>query len=177
MRGRGDFSESLRRVTAQLSEMVAICQRGDAFVPRVSDWPVLRHFDHLTRAGRPVLKRLAEEPAGPPPAARRNLAGINLLGRLVLLVGWMPRGVGRAPAGTRPGEDLEPAAVVERLRQMQAFARAAAPRAEEFDATGALARHPVFGGLNAAQWARFLAVHQHHHLKIVRDILAGSRPS
>jgi hypothetical protein len=33
-------------------------------------------------------------------------------------------------------------------------------------------RHPYFGGLTPAEWLRFIPVHHHHHLKIVRDILA-----
>jgi DinB superfamily len=179
MSGRGSAAASISRVSAQLSEMIAICERGEAetCASRISAWPVVRHFDHLTRAGRPVLKRLAEEPDGPDapegPARRR----VNLLGRFVLGFGWMPRGLGRAPAGTKPDLVPDPRTVLERLRQMHAFARAIAARPTSLENSRITARHPVLGDLTAAQWARFLAVHQHHHMKIVRDILAAPRAS
>jgi hypothetical protein len=35
--------------------------------------------------------------------------------------------------------------------------------------------HPIFGPLNARRWLRFAGVHNHHHWKIVRDILQSSR--
>ena len=49
-------------------------------------------------------------------------------------------------------------------------ARALAPRLGELEAGGGRSRHPLFGGLGGRQWLRFVTVHHHHHLKIVRDI-------
>ena len=35
---------------------------------------------------------------------------------------------------------------------------------------GNRAPHPHFGGMTARQWTRFLGIHTHHHIKIIRDI-------
>ena len=62
------------------------------------------------------------------------------------------------------------AAVRDGFPEIERGVRELAPRLGELEASGGRARHPRFGELGGHQWLRFMAVHHHHHLKIVRDI-------
>jgi hypothetical protein len=87
-----------------------------------------------------------------------------MIGRLVLLTGWIPRGRGKAPEKLRgavcSAEDLK-ARLVE-LDELIDRIAAEPPRNGD-----PVVRHPFFGGLSFRQALRFLAIHTDHHLKIV----------
>ena len=97
--------------------------------------------------------------------------------RAILTLGWIPRGVGKAPRATRPEAVAVREPEVLRAGFAELARRLAAYR-ERVDLVGARrtgARHPYFGVLAPARWMRFTAVHLAHHLKIVDDIL-GTAP-
>ncbi|MBV8199260.1 MAG: DinB family protein [Acidobacteria bacterium] len=137
-----------------------------ARVPAISGWSVAEQLEHLVLVDRGVLKgvgRILDEPqraAGP---------DINLVGRVVLGSGFLPRGRARTrPAyepAAMPREALHAAilAIDRGLRDLQ-------PRLGELQGAAGRLPHPRFGGLGGRQWLRFLTVHHHHHLKIVRDV-------
>jgi hypothetical protein len=56
------------------------------------------------------------------------------------------------------------------IEEIERGVRELEPRLGELEAGGGRSRHPLFGGLGGRQWLRFVTVHHHHHLKIVRDI-------
>lgn len=154
-----------------LDEVEAIAERGPAAlsrgVPAVSGWSVAQHLDHVTKVARWFLKGASSDwhaPEGTPP--------INPAGRFVLLTGWIPRGRGRSPEPVK-GLDADAAT----LRDQLAVCRELVGKLRSGPGLrpgGPLAmRHPLFGGLTAAQGVRFAAVHTRHHLKIVRDIERG----
>ena len=154
------------RVRAQIERMRALARSPKLSMlrERVSAWSPAEHLDHLAKVTESVVLVLGD-PDAPP---RRR--GINLVGRVVLLVGWIPRGIGKTPerlSGTRASADEIEAALA---RVSAAF------DALPFDRLGTsrvpVVRHPRFGGLTPPQALRFLAVHNAHHLKIVDDILA-----
>ena len=159
-------AKELRRIGEQLRTVEAILDEGEEKLgrraPEVSAWSVAEQLDHLTKVLERALGLLA---SGPPRLER----GINLVGRLLLAVGRLPRGVGKSPSAVRGVE--RPAS---ELRG--AVARVRALVASLDDAGSALAgRHPVFphpyfAGLTPAQTLRFLVVHTDHHLRIVADI-------
>ena len=185
-------SAGLRRVHAQILRQLALMAelaRGPAAeltarAPAVSGWSVAEQLEHLVLVDRSVLKsvrRLLDDPhrqsaqsAQPahsaPPAL--PVPGINLVGRVVLGTGFIPRGrvgtlppfqPGAAPAATA-GDGIPGVAEIERgMREL-------GPRLGELETGRGRSRHPVFGGLGGRQWLRFVVVHHHHHLKIVRDI-------
>jgi hypothetical protein len=167
-------SAGLRRVHAQILRQLALMAelaRGApeaelaARAPAVSGWSVAEQLEHLVLVDRGVLKgvgRILDDP-------RRAPTGINLAGRVVLGTGFLPRGLARTMAPYHPG--AAPAAAVRAgFPEIERGVRELAPRLGELEASGGRARHPRFGELGGRQWLRFMAVHHHHHLKIVRDI-------
>ncbi len=143
---------------------------------RTSGWSVGEHLEHMQRVGRSVSGVLDKLLAGPPPAA---VPGVRPIGRLLLAVGYIPRGRARAIASVEPRQapreqlQADLAALGARLAALAAPGAPGAPGDGRLAALASAAGrfpHPVFGGLDARQWLRFLEVHQHHHLKIIRDI-------
>jgi hypothetical protein len=166
-------SSGVRRAHAQILRQLALMAdlaRGPeaelaARAPAVSGWSVAEQLEHLVLVDRAVLKSLGRILDDP----RRAPTGINLVGRVVLGTGFLPRGRARTTAPFYPG--AEPAAVVRAaLPEIERGLRELAPRLGEIEASAGRARHPRFGQLGGRQWLRFMAVHHHHHLKIVRDI-------
>ncbi len=142
-------------------------ERLAARAERVSGWSVGDHLEHLQRVGRSVLgvldKLRAEPRPGPGP-------GIRAVGRLTLLVGFIPRGRARAIKSVEP-QGLPQERLRTELAALLARLAALAPeQLAQLEGTTARFPHPIFGRLDARQWLRFLEVHQAHHLKIIRDI-------
>lgn len=165
------FDGSLTEVQRQFATIRTLPgQFGpDLFVPRpeVSSWSAGEHLDHVIKVAQAFLGQMRkDEPLDVP--------GVNWTGRVILGIGWIPRGKGKAPERVRgavcTAEDLE--AMLAAAEGLLLEVRAAPPK----ERRRPLAKHPVFRGLNAAESARMVAVHTHHHLKIVRDIArAGGR--
>jgi hypothetical protein len=154
-----------------------------ARAPAVSGWSVAEQLEHLVLVDRSVLKtvrRLLDDPHGrsaqspqPAPPAQQPPPGINLLGRVVLGTGFIPRGRARTLPPFQPGGAAAAAAAgggMLGIAEIEREVRDLGPRLGELEAGGSRSRHPLFGGLGGRQWLRFVTVHHHHHLKIVRDI-------
>jgi hypothetical protein len=167
------------RLLRQVEEMVALVdvregQEGTgrteaelrARAEEVSGWSVAEHLEHLTLVDRGILDRIDGLLAGSPPSP---VGGINAAGRLVLLFGFIPRGRGRATTPLRP-QGLAVDELRGRLGEIGERVRRLGPRLGELEHTPGRFRHLIFGGLTGAQWHRFLAIHHHHHLKIIRDV-------
>jgi hypothetical protein len=186
-------SAGLRRVHAQILRQLALMTelaRGPeaelaARAPAVSGWSVAEQLEHLVLVDRAVLKsvlRILDDPHGrsaqPAQPAQPAPPGINLLGRVVLGIGFIPRGRARTLPPFQPG--AAPAAAagagvvgiagIAGIAEIERGMRQLEPRLGELEASGSRSRHPLFGGLGGRQWLRFVTVHHHHHLKIVRDI-------
>ena len=170
------------RVLRQLALMARLAGGADpelaARAAPVSGWSVAEQLEHLVLVDRAVLQslgRILDGPRRPPdpqrPAAppRPPVPGINLVGRLVLGTGFMPRGRARTMPPYHPGA-APIAAVRAGIPEIDDGVRGLAPRLGELERAGGRARHRIFGGLGGRQWLRFLGVHHHHHLKIVSDI-------
>jgi hypothetical protein len=138
----------------------------------VSSWSVADHLKHLAKANQAmagaihgILDSGADDSGGGP----------TLVGRAVLLTGWIPRGVGKAPENTRPqtgsSEDLRRS-----LEELQQAVAALATRLGEIEGSRGRTKHFAFGGLTPFQWVRVMEIHTRHHLKIVGAIqrAAGS---
>jgi hypothetical protein len=158
------------RALRQLALMAELAQGPElelaARAPAISGWSVAEQLEHLALVDRGVQKgigRILDDPQLP------AAPGINLIGKVVLGTGFMPRGRARTGPAFQPAampQEALHAALLEidhGLRQME-------PRLGELERAAGRSRHMVFGGLGGRQWLRFLTVHHHHHLKIVRDI-------
>ncbi len=175
-KAKGAARRAFARIRRQSSVVAKLLGEGggrlDTHAEAVSAWSVAQQLEHLLLVERSVLAqihRLLDARQLPP------LAGINLLGRTVLATGFMPRGVAKAPGGSLPAAAAAraAAAATEQQGEVERRIAALAPRLDELQRTGRAGlrlAHPRFGGLDGPQWLRFLGIHTHHHLKIVRDI-------
>lgn len=150
-------------VDAALAEAAALIPHAALAAPAVSAWPIGLHLDHLLRAHAGIAERLD----GTVPDD--GSIGVSPLGRLLLALGWIPRGRGRTPAWAQP-QPVEPAALAEALAEARRRHAALAARLDAVAADRARWAHPVFRGLTRRQWLRFAAIHLRHHLGIARDI-------
>jgi len=130
--------------------------------PSVSRWSVGRHLEHCALAITSVVEQLE---ASRPPAPS---AGFHAVRTAVMLTGRIPRGAADAPPGVVPEDGPDEA----HTRALLDRAEAAAERARALD-PGTWFRHFVLGVLDRDRALRFLAIHDAHHLRIVRDILAA----
>lgn len=152
----------------QIDQLLTVARDGGTFpetLTPVSGWTALRHAEHMAHADRGALQQLEA-------ALLRSREGepgpkIRLAGRVILRLGWIPRGSGKAPATVVP-QGMDRAEVIAMLEE--ARVRLAALPLEEVATARSRSSHPIFGGLTAAQWLRFLTIHHHHHLKVIADI-------
>lgn len=165
-----DLAALHRRILAQVDELLAVAEDPggfpDARTP-ASGWTPLLHAEHMAKADAASLHQLEsalERSRNGEPGPRGRLVG-----RAVVALGWVPRGLGKAPVTTTPA-DSDRRQVAAELRAVRGRIESLRGRLDEIAAGRGRASHPVFGGLTPAQWLRFLWVHHHHHLKIVRDI-------
>ena len=133
-----------------------------ARAPAVSGWSVGQHVEHCLLATIGIAAALAG--SSPPPPR----PGLALKRRMLILTGWIPRGRARAPAAVSP--QVEPG--IERLQALLEQADAALADAAQLP-QDAWFRHFALGPMDRDTSLAFLAVHDRHHLKIVRDILRG----
>jgi len=149
-----------------LAGIAATPHRLERRAPKLSGWSVGEQIEHLAVVDSQVLAlfgRLLEAPENE--SARRP----NLAGRLVLACGWIPRGVGKAPAASRP-EGRDPRALQALLGEVEQGFAALGLRLPELARCRARARHPRLGWLDGREWLRFVELHHRHHLRIVRAI-------
>ena len=157
----------LQDLSHQLDEITTFIGRGDDSVctlkQDVSGWTAAEQLDHVLKVNASVLARVLQQPE--PEALPK---GINLIGRIILGIGWIPRGKGRSPKSLR-GEPAKCAALETQVasvrQQLDAVTSAHMARSTP------LVPHPRFGGLSTDQALRFMVVHTEHHLKIVREIV------
>ena len=160
---------ALARIREQLERMRALCNTPEAQLfaanERVSGWSPGEHVDHLLRVTNLILHRIPSDEVLP--------RGISLLGRIILTLGWIPRGIGKAPErlGGRRTSPAELQATLEKVTNVLATIDTAAVDA----ARAPNVPHPRFGGLTPSQALRFVVIHNDHHLEIVRDVLGMRR--
>jgi hypothetical protein len=150
-----------RMRTLARSTEAQLCTRQE----RISAWSPAEHLDHTQKVSMSIVRRLGDKSAKPSPR------GINLMGRVILLLGWIPRGRGNAPERLR-GAVCTGAHIEEALGRLEQ-----ALDALPLDALSAsqlpIVPHPLFRSLTPSQALRFIVVHTNHHLRIVDEILGA----
>lgn len=124
----------------------------------VSKWSVSEHIDHLLKAAERILTQLQTK-------EKRATKPQNLIGKIILLVGVIPKG--RQSPKAVAGEPKSASELLESLSKVTSLLGAV-----DFDSLKfATFDHHVFGGLNGKQWLRFMVIHNNHHFKIIKKIL------
>jgi hypothetical protein len=155
---------SLARLRGQLRQMRALADSPQLFAEsRLSAWTPSEHIDHLTKVTTSIVRRLLQ------PEAERVDKPFQLLGRVILAAGWIPRGRGKAPERLR-GVRVDAAELHASLTTLEGKLDELTPQQID-DQRGPIVPHPRFGGMRPSQALRFAAVHNEHHLRIIADIL------
>lgn len=158
---------SLDRVRRQLGDMRTLADSPETALfaqSRLSAWTPSEHMDHLIKVTASIVNRILQLDAP------RVDASVSALGRIILAVGRIPRGRGRAPERLR-GARVGAAELHAGLTKLEGkIDELTAPHLD--DLRGAIVPHPRFGGLRPSQAMRFAAVHNDHHLRIIAEILA-----
>jgi hypothetical protein len=154
-------TKSLARIRAQSQRIRDLLATRDlsAAISR-SAWSIGEQLDHSLKVASASIFVLLK------PDLPTLSRGINLAGRMVLLTGWIPRGRGKSPEkllGT-PATSEE---LTTRLAELDTLIDRATASATAGRDAAPIFRHPLFGGLSFAQTLDFIAIHTHHHLKIV----------
>ena len=148
--------------------MRALADSGESrlfTVGQCSAWCPSEHLDHIVKVSAAIVNRLLQLDA---PAA----PGISLPGRVILAIGRIPRGKGKSPErvrGARVSSEELHASVAKLEEKLDLLSDV-----HLADKRGPIVPHPRFGGLLPGQALRFAAIHNDHHLRIIRDILGGS---
>lgn len=164
----------LERVEEQVRKMAALAVDDAVLarrVERVSRWSIGEQLEHLAITSAQVVGLLGKLESEPDRDAERKA---HPVGRLLLALNWIPRGVGKAPDFTRP-QGVQPERLREQLGELAAALERFGQELPALSGARGRFRHPRFGWLDLGQWLRFLEVHQHHHLKIVAAIARAAR--
>lgn len=160
----------LDRVRAQVAELRTFADKPEADLCATapfSKWSPSEHLDHAIKVMASIVNRLLDTEA---PRGERPL---TFIGRLVLLLGWIPRGVGKAPERVR-GTQCNSADLHAALAKLEG--KLALLTAQHLDDTrGRIVPHPRFGDLVPTVALRFTVIHTRHHLRIVEDILKAKK--
>jgi hypothetical protein len=160
----------LDRVRAQVAELRALADKPEAQLCATapfSKWNPSEHLDHTIKVTASIVNRLLQADA---PRGARSL---TFIGRLVLLCGWIPRGVGKAPERVR-GTRCNSADLHASLAKLEG--KLELLTAEHLDdARGGIVPHPRFGDLVPTVALRFAVIHTRHHVRIIEDILKAKR--
>lgn len=145
------------------------CARRRASVSR---WSVQQQLEHLLLTDRVILAWLHAVAKGM--IASDGLGGPTWRGHVVIGIGFIPRGKGRAPDVTRP-DGMELPTIRSGFGEVQDQVKALADLLPTLAADSCTRRHPALGYFTPPRWLRFAQVHHRHHGKIIRDILKATR--
>jgi hypothetical protein len=138
-------------------------------IPSVSGWSPAQQLDHVLLSLALMFDRVETLEVGCSESIRPS-GSPGLVGQIILLTGWIPRGRADAPASVHP----DPRPVRARLRGTLATearrTTALRERAASLGGVQGTLEHPILGAFGVPQWLRFADVHTKHHLAIVAAI-------
>ncbi len=148
-------------IEQKLTELASFTPKHEVLNPKVSKANVAWHIGHSLRVVNGVCSLLATaEPTEYRPKFSWQWQYVKLTQRF-------PRGKAKAPKGTIPPEET----TENDLRELLEKTRKKLDTLRETTPKGAFFDHPYFGHLTYKEGLYFLAIHTHHHIKIIRDIL------
>lgn len=148
------------QLNKQLTEIKSLIQKGDLVNDKISKKGTYWHIDHSLQ----ILNSICEVLEHSNPGDYQPKFSFTKF--VIMKTGYIPRGKGRAPKQTLPQniktkEELltELDDAVTAIKNLDAL-----PSNKTF-------RHPLFGWLNLEDTIKFMGIHTHHHMKILRDIV------
>lgn len=150
-------------MSSTVDELASWIPRLDQSNPKVSNWTVGQQIYHCLVATTTIAKSVTGSDPG------SEVPSFSLPRFVVMTLGWIPRGKGKAPKGSQPesqptSEELQ--ALVGPAKE--ALAAAAGAPADAFW------RHFKFGVMPRDNALKFIEIHNRHHLRIIEDISKGA---
>lgn len=148
------------RIHALLKELEQHLSSYSTVNPKVSKVSIGWHIAHSTKVFSAICKNFSQsDPAN-------YVGGFNKNRFKIWLIGYIPRGLGRAPKSVA----TEQLATVEEIQTYIQQCKELFKAVQEGNSSQ-YSEHPYFGHLNKRRTKWFLHLHTKHHLKIIRDIL------
>ena len=132
-----------------------------------SEWSVQDHLEHLLQVDQTILgwiRTVIDGTVVSDPPGRPTFPGY-----LVLTLGFIPRGRGRAPDGTLP-EGRTRSELIDGYAGVADLAKELRGGLSNIAGHHSVRRHPLLGCFTARQWLTFADIHHRHHDKIIADI-------
>lgn len=154
----------MKSLEQQLTELKTYIEEGDQLANSVSSKGTYWHIDHSLNVISKVIQVLKE--SNPDDFDPHS----SFLKSVIMFTGYMPRGKGRAPKQTVNQNEINRTELKKTFKQVQSASKSVASLSNDktFD-------HPLFGWLTKKETIRFIGIHTHHHLKIIRDIRKKNR--
>lgn len=150
----------MQQLSAYIEALAEKVQHAEKINPAVSSSSVGRHVQHSLMVISGITNQLKKSDPF------RYKYSFNKKRTLVFLMNKIPRGKGKSPSVVNPAEvlsTLDLQAMVESLKiiveELKTF-----PKHSNFN-------HPYLGMLHLNSSLKFLNIHTHHHLKIIKDIV------
>ncbi len=137
----------------------SVVEEGDRFEWKVSAKGTYWHADHLLKVISSIYSALDNSD----PEAYKW--AFNLSRLYIYILGFIPRGIGRAPRAVRTDGEISQDDLLQQLDEAEKLII----KLDELPGNSFF-KHPYFGNLNVKNTRWFLRIHTRHHLKIIRDI-------
>lgn len=137
----------------------------DIVNPKVSSSSIGWQIDHSLKVINSIYNALA---ASNPSDTKKTL---TFIGRILLMLNYIPRGKGKSPKHVLPPEMIKIDDLKKQLTQAKTNIAAIPQLNKE-----AHFLHPYFGTMRRDTALKFIKMHTKHHLKIVKDILKNDVP-
>jgi len=149
----------MQGIKKELIALNSAIEKGDLFNPSISSSGTFWHIDHSLKVILSIQQALK---TADPSTYKWKFNGLRFV---ILLLGIIPRGKAKAPKAVLPPEMVLKKDLEVQLAQVRS----------NLDELGSLPKkayftHPFFGQLQLSTSLRFLRIHTHHHVKIIRDI-------
>ena len=146
-------------MSSTLDELESWIPKLNQSSPNVSNWTVGQQIYHSLKATATIAQSVTDSEPG---AEKPNPSFLRFV---VLTLGRIPRGKGKAPKASQPmGQPT-----VDELQEMVGKAKEALAEAAQAP-PNAFWRHFKFGVLPRDNALKFIDIHNRHHLRIIQDI-------
>jgi DinB superfamily len=149
--------QNLLSTTVQLEKYISQAELTNT---NVSARSVAWHIDHCLTVQISIIIALQKSDA------KKYQPSFNWKKTLIFILGKMPRGKAKAPKSVNPELDASKEALNKKIKEIEGLL-------QEFEnfPKNSFFMHPFFGHLNKKKTLQFLAIHNQHHLKIIKDIV------
>lgn len=148
-----------KRLKKQLDEIKLHIENGDQLDLDVSKKGTYWQIDHALAVLNGVSQALENsQPSNCKPK-------FSFLKFVIMTTGYIPRGKGRAPKETISTDVITQSALESSFEKTKSTIKNLKNIPEEN-----CFKHPLFGWMSKKDTIKFMGIHTHHHLKIIRDI-------